>query len=811
MTESLLAVKKSILDRQCVLFLGSGLSSAAGLPGAPDLAKSLAEQLGRHDAEMNLQDLAQEFASVFTVVALKQHIRDALEEHLSHPLLDRSTFDLVAQIPHVHFVTTNWDNLLETSFPVAAVQTIFCDRDIPYWNQRRQNIIKMHGSIGSPDSLIVTRREYEKYPTDNPNMSDKIRQLLRDNALLICGYSLLDSTFRQIFLQALAGNQQLPHNVFWVDPFARETRVDEWRKNGVKFLPFTARDFFRHLLNELESPTARPAVTPERELRFFLQKAREVEQAFRILEDEAIEDFAFFREKIQLLAVISSRVVKVPTSRLSKLPPEKLRSLLDGVNWLRDLPIVLEELLKRHSARLRVANPDSVFILLQELLNKNSRPLASWTAELEKRLSIAVGRPFQGAERLPVTSELEAVITSALAGSGLRRYSAFLDLIRNRRSELRTVLEMATDSPVKRSLQSTLWRSCDLFLLEEHFGEGNQEFDLLGPLLTNSADLSVQKVIFTLSLFGRQPPTDSPLSIQELKSKLANKALVGHDTETVLRCLTFHFYSVEIREFAVRTLDMRSLWTLVAFDLLPMRSVLPIGHRIIEMGNQDLVKVLFDLRIDAPGELSMEAFPSSQDTEPQEFLLLFAASEVLLEDSYFERFVAAVRAVGKWQEELLLPRFRELLTTIEEGERELQPARPPAHRVISSLPDTAINKLARNVIYLRYLITASDNQVAVLGLALIRDSAAAAAALKIREINGELLRRIAKSKSLMTSYSARKALLFNPKTTIAVGEAFLSGLRNHDLIVLAKSRNVDGGIRDRAGRLVRSRGLLDRD
>lgn len=79
----------------------------------------------------------------------------------------------------------------------------------------------------------------------------------------------------------------------------------------------------------------------------------------------------------------------------------------------------------------------------------------------------------------------------------------------------------------------------------------------------------------------------------------------------------------------------------------------------------------------------------------------------------------------------------------------------------------------------------------------MRDKEAAAIA-NSREIGEEILRYISNRREWTRAYDVKRSLVFNPKTPVGISLKFLSHLRDNDLKLLAKSKNVAGPIKSAA-------------
>jgi hypothetical protein len=74
-----------------------------------------------------------------------------------------------------------------------------------------------------------------------------------------------------------------------------------------------------------------------------------------------------------------------------------------------------------------------------------------------------------------------------------------------------------------------------------------------------------------------------------------------------------------------------------------------------------------------------------------------------------------------------------------------------------------------------------------------------------RNASDDILRVIAANREWMKNYAICYALTSNPKTPLAISQSFLSSLRNKDLAVIGKGRNVSEALKVLAQKVLRNR------
>lgn len=128
--------------------------------------------------------------------------------------------------PH-SIITTNYDDALEKIFPdhhKVVGQEIVRANYTSYGE-----VLKIHGCLSNPDSLILTSEDYSDFNKRKKYLSAKLLTYFAEHPLFFLGYSLTDSNIRGILSdidEILAPNNELIPNIYMVcfDPDAGEKR-----------------------------------------------------------------------------------------------------------------------------------------------------------------------------------------------------------------------------------------------------------------------------------------------------------------------------------------------------------------------------------------------------------------------------------------------------------------------------------------------------------------------------------------------------------------------------------------------------------
>ena len=203
-----LTLSRYIAEGRCVLFVGAGLSAPAGLPGWGKLLGKMVQQVrdqapGRPDLPQ-LDSLLNSGRFLQVADYCRERLGDAqyfmfLKEQLKPTAKGiPPTHQTITKLPFRAIVTTNYDKLLERAYGLLTEDTppiLTHDEEAALGVSLFDNpffILKAHGDIGNPESIILTSRDYRKITHERPAFSSVFSALLMTNAVLFLGYSLGD-------------------------------------------------------------------------------------------------------------------------------------------------------------------------------------------------------------------------------------------------------------------------------------------------------------------------------------------------------------------------------------------------------------------------------------------------------------------------------------------------------------------------------------------------------------------------------------------------------------------------------------------
>jgi SIR2-like domain/CHAT domain len=206
-----LSLTRHLAAGRCVLFVGAGLSAAARLPTWGQLLDEVLKEL-ESDGDLNAPELrrlweAKKYLDVADHCADVKpgHLRDrlmSLVRGATEPVPD--VHKIIRSLPFAGIVTTNYDKLLERAYwedeerrlapkvhthaSTDAFGTLLFDRAF--------FIVKAHGDIDEPQTIVLSTKSYRELIHANPAFNAFFSAVLLNFSILFVGYSLNDPDFR---------------------------------------------------------------------------------------------------------------------------------------------------------------------------------------------------------------------------------------------------------------------------------------------------------------------------------------------------------------------------------------------------------------------------------------------------------------------------------------------------------------------------------------------------------------------------------------------------------------------------------------
>ena len=216
---------REVAERRAIIFVGSGISKSAhaAFPTWVDLLNQLSTKLSKNKDKAlvgqlirqgRLLDAAQIIHDGMAKADLNSTLRAIFQVR---PVPHGEIYRDILQLDPKVIITTNYDEFVEKNFEHyskgAEAHSISDHKSTKLLNDLRspiRSIVKMHGCITDPSSLVLDRISYYNARRDNPSIFSIIQSLMTVNTVLFLGYSMSDPDI-QITLENINLNSPADH------------------------------------------------------------------------------------------------------------------------------------------------------------------------------------------------------------------------------------------------------------------------------------------------------------------------------------------------------------------------------------------------------------------------------------------------------------------------------------------------------------------------------------------------------------------------------------------------------------------------
>lgn len=234
---------RAIASRQCVLFVGAGISKLAyKLPTWEELVDGVAQDIADRDYNNQERDEIQQYRLEYL-----EYLHNTKPHELEQCVRKRLTSSGDSNISQIHktivsmpwhtIITTNVDTLLEEAFTSLGLDRIVIDSEqaiskIGYSNE--PVIVKMHGSLDSKE-YVLTQSQYLKFDQQRHATKAVVLSLLSRYPLLVLGAGLQDMNIQKLYAMANAALGGFQHPAYYVSRHVPAFVKHVWQQRGMEF------------------------------------------------------------------------------------------------------------------------------------------------------------------------------------------------------------------------------------------------------------------------------------------------------------------------------------------------------------------------------------------------------------------------------------------------------------------------------------------------------------------------------------------------------------------------------------------------
>jgi len=184
------------------VFVGAGISMASGAPSWGALLELLAKKAGMsEDDRKSLSRLG--YLDQPTVIA--EDMGDQFKGAIAEIINESGRYTpahVILKSLKAPAVTTNYDDLYEKAAESCnqSVPTLPWDARQMIDNARKEHnaLLKLHGCVKHPESIILSRQDYMRYPDNCQALRGRLHGIFLTSEVLFCGFSMTDDNVHKI-------------------------------------------------------------------------------------------------------------------------------------------------------------------------------------------------------------------------------------------------------------------------------------------------------------------------------------------------------------------------------------------------------------------------------------------------------------------------------------------------------------------------------------------------------------------------------------------------------------------------------------
>lgn len=181
------------------IFVGAGVSMAAGYPSWSGLLREIGDEL-EVDAK-NVHDLAALAQWSIQESGGATRVRNVIKNEIGPDKPIPETVSIISRLPVRHIWTTNYDRLIERAFEAIRrpLTPVSGPKDLALRVTPGASLLyKMHGSVERPEDIVISTDDYELFRSRRGQYLPLFQAHLTSMSMLFIGISFTDPNIRHV-------------------------------------------------------------------------------------------------------------------------------------------------------------------------------------------------------------------------------------------------------------------------------------------------------------------------------------------------------------------------------------------------------------------------------------------------------------------------------------------------------------------------------------------------------------------------------------------------------------------------------------
>jgi len=190
---------EALVDGVGAVFVGAGMSMAAGYPSWATLLREIGDELGVRSRDIH--DLAALAQWSIQENGGATRVRNVIKEQIGRDYAVPPTLEVIARLPVQHIWTTNYDRLVERAFAAIdrPLDPLSGAKDLSLKpTSGAARLYKMHGSVDRLDDIVISTDDYELFRSRRGAYLPLLQAHLTSMSILFVGLSFTDPNIRHV-------------------------------------------------------------------------------------------------------------------------------------------------------------------------------------------------------------------------------------------------------------------------------------------------------------------------------------------------------------------------------------------------------------------------------------------------------------------------------------------------------------------------------------------------------------------------------------------------------------------------------------